>query len=164
MKQEELIIYWKKFFKDLFFGTFVRVVALSFLGVALGFAFFVTMNSYVIQPREFSNWLEWLIIILGFFWYIGWGIFHGVGSAITYTTQRKLEETVEGLQELLDFLSRQALVSMSKAHKTFTKEEISKKFDSLGHEFQNNLRLKGLGGWMASILFGIILKGLRFLF
>ena len=164
MKQEELIIYWNFFLKDLFLGTFLRVVAMSFLGLALGFAFFAALNGYAIQPREFGKWLEWLILIPGFFWYTAWGIFHGVGSAITYTTQRKLEETVRGLQGLLDLLSRQVLGSISTAHKTFTKEEIAEKFDSLGREFQNNLRLKGLGGWIASILFGIILKGLRFLF
>ena len=164
MTQEELIIHWKNFFKDLFLGTFTRAVSSGLLGFGLGAAFLGLFKGYFLDQIEISVWLEVPILGLAMVWYLAWGLFHSLGGATIYTIQRKVSETIGGLQSLLDLLSRQALGSIPKVHRVFTKTEISEKFEGFGKQFQANLKLKGLTGWIVSFFFGLILKVLRFMF
>ena len=41
---------------------------------------------------------------------------------------------------------------------------MARQFDNIGKDFQYKLRLKGITGWISSIIFWIILKALKILF
>ena len=164
MTQEKLIVHWKLFVKDLFLGTFTRVVICGFTGFGFGSIFLGLFKNNKLEPLDLNIWLEWPILSMFIFWFLGWGTFHGLGGAIVYTLQKKISEMVSGIQGLFDLLSKQALGSISKIHRVFTKDEIAEKFDSFGKDFQANLKLKGVGGWLSSFFFTFILRTLKFMF
>ena len=41
---------------------------------------------------------------------------------------------------------------------------MARQFDNIGYDFQNKLRLKGITGWISSIIFWVILKAMKILF
>tara|TARA_B100000686_G_C16609251_1_gene872904 strand:- start:344 stop:1036 length:693 start_codon:yes stop_codon:yes gene_type:complete len=164
MTQEELIIYWKNFFKDLFLGTFSRAVLWCSLSILLSIGLFSLFKAFILDSINIGMWIEWLFLGLAAFWYFSWGVFHGLSGAIIHTIHKKISETIGGLQGLLDLLSKQVFMSTSKVQRVFTKEEISEKFNSFGNKFLNELKLKSPAGWAASFFFKLILKVLRLMF
>ena len=78
--------------------------------------------------------------------------------------EKKFIEAVHGLHDLLDLFTREVITRIPKFNKTTPREEMERQFDNIGKDFQNKLRLKGITGWISSIVFWVILKALKILF
>ena len=66
---------------------------------------------------------------------------------------------------MLDILTRGVMQRFPKLGKEIPKEKLAERFDQVGKEFLNKLRLKkGLVSFAGFILFGMILKSLKFFF
>lgn len=160
MEKTSVVTFWKNFFTDLLTGAVLSLFLFTFGGFAAG------MISVYFLSRFFTeSWWQWLGIPLALIWYGAWGIFHGLASSIALTTSRKLSEMVGGLQDLLDLLSIEVIGKFKKFEKNIPKEELAQKFDQFGEKFLDDLRLKkGLLYLPTRMLYGIILKGLKFFF
>lgn len=72
---------------------------------------------------------------------------------------------VGGIQGLLDLITREVVKKFPRFHKNIPKEKLSETFDNIGKGFLDNLKLKGgLIRFASRILFGVILKALKFFF
>ena len=78
---------------------------------------------------------------------------------------QKLKEGLEGLQQLLDWLTREVIGRTPKLQKNIPRSEFEKKYDQVGNELKTKLKQKsGLTSFFSAILFGVILKALKFFF
>jgi hypothetical protein len=76
-----------------------------------------------------------------------------------------MREALSGLQELLDWLTREVIGRFPKFQKNIPKHELAEKYDQIGNELRQKLKQRGgLAGFSSGILFAVILKALRFFF
>lgn len=164
MDKPELIKFWQRFFTDLFIGTFKSFFVFSLCGLALGATALYGFKLTLLEELDWQPWIETLILVSAFFWFGGFGVLHGLIFSIIKIVGKKFTEMVGGLHDLLDLFTREVVSRIPRFSKNIPKEELAKKFDEIGKEFQAKLRLKGITGWISSVLFGIILKALKFFF
>ncbi len=165
MDKQRILAYWQAFFADLFVGTFKRFFLFSLAGLLLGGLGWFGFDLWVLEPADGPGWVENLIGIALLFWYAGFGLIHGWISGLVHIVSRKLRQTVSGLHDLLDLMTREVIGQFPRFSKNIPKEELAVKFENTGQDLKNRMRLKGgLAGWMGSWVFGAILKGLKFLF
>jgi hypothetical protein len=165
LEQPQVIKFWRDFFSDLFLGTFKKLFIFSLLGFALGMALLAVFKWWALDGNDWSGWLNFLVLILTFFWFGVWGTIHGIAYSVLSVGWKKLSQMLEGLHGLLDVLTRGVMQRFPKLGKDIPKEKLTERFDQVGKDFLNKLRLKkGLVSFAASILFGMILKSLKFFF
>ncbi len=164
MDKPNLIQFWQRFFADLFIGTFKSFFIFSLAGFAVGVTTLYGFKLTILAELDWQAWIETLILVFAFFWFVGFGIFHALISSVVHIVGKKFTEMVGGLHDLLDLFTREVIARIPKFSKNIPKEELAKKFDQIGKEFQSKLRLKGITGWISSVFFGIILKALKFFF
>ncbi len=165
MDRQALVAYWKKFFTDLFVGSIIRLALYIGCGCLAGVFSTFLLKSTSLDSLQISVWLEWLCLALALVWNIGFGFFHGFFGAAIQTINQKLSEVTVGLQDLLDILSKEVLTKLSSLNKTYQKEEAARIFSQMGDNFLKSLELKGgIQGILGSLIFGFIIKVLRFLF
>ena len=165
MNKQELIQFWQKFFADLFLGTIVNLFLFGLFGMGLGLTFLLIFKSQVLGSLDWQGWIEMLLLILSFVWYGGWGVAAALLFSVVQTVRKKFTEAVGGLHDLLDLFTREVMKRIPKFSKTTPKEELDKQFDNIGNEFKEKLRLKkGVLGWVSSVVFGVLIKALKFFF
>jgi hypothetical protein len=165
MNRQELIQFWQKFFADLFLGTITNLFLFGLLGMGLGLTFLLIFKSQVLGSLDWQGWIEMILLILSFMWYGGWGVVAALLFSIIQTVRKKFTEAVGGLHDLLDLFTREVMKRIPRFSKSTPKEELDKQFDNIGNEFKQKLRLKkGVFGWVSSMVFGIIIKALKFFF
>ncbi len=165
MDKKALVTYWKKFFADLFVGSIIRLALYTGSGCLAGIFSTFLLKSTSLDSIEISAWLEWLCVGLVLVWNICFGIFHGFFGAAIQTINQKLSEVTVGLQDLLDILSKEVLTKLNSLNKTYQKEEAARIFSQMGDNFLKSLELKGgIQGILGTLIFGFIIKVLRFLF
>ena len=165
MNKQELIQFWQKFFADLFLGTITNIFLFGLLGMGLGLTFLLIFKSQVLGSLDWQGWIEMILLILSFIWFGGWGVVSALLFSIIQTVRKKFTEAVGGLHDLLDLFTREVMKRIPRFSKTTPKEELDKQFDNIGNEFKQKLRLKkGVLGWVSSMVFGVVIKALKFFF
>ena len=164
MEKPQIFQYWRKFFADLFLGTFKKLFLFSLAGFAVGLLTLLAYKWIVLAELEWETWIQTLILLSGILWYGGFGVLHAWIFAVAQVMEKKFIEAVHGLHDLLDLFTREVIARIPKFNKSTPREEMEKQFDNIGKDFQNKLRLKGITGWISSIIFWIILKALKILF
>ena len=165
MEKPAVAAYWRKFFMDLLVGTFKSLFLFGSAGFALGMSAAVILNLAYVDPLDWSGWLSWLVVILAAIWLGALGTLHGLTSSIIFVVSKKLSEMVLGLHDLMDILVSEVMKNYSSFDKKIPKKELAAKFDNVGKKFLNDLKLKkGLLSFMSRIIFGVILKVLKFIF
>jgi len=165
MDRTRLIAFWKNFFSDLFLGTLLRLFLFAALGAGLGVGALLLFKGGSLEPREFSGWAEMAMLAAAFFWFTGFGLLGGLAAAVLHTGSSKIRQAAGGLNDLLDLLSRQMLGRFPRFSRDIPREKLEKEFDQLGREFRGQLKLKkGLRGALAALLFGWVVKTLKFFF
>jgi len=164
MDKPGLIRFWQRFFTDLFLGTFIKLFLSSLCGFALGAAALYGFKMTMLAELDWQSWIKTAVLVLTFFWFAGFGVFHGLIFSVIHIVGKKFTEMVGGLHDLLDLFTREVIARIPRFSKNIPREELARKFDDIGREFQGKLRLKGITGWISSVLFGIILKALKFFF
>jgi hypothetical protein len=161
----QLVAFWKVFFADLFLGTFKRLVLFGVLGAALGAGVLAMFKVNALDPRDLASWADAGVLALVLFWFTGFGFLGGLVAAVLTTGSRKLRQATGGINDLLDLLSHQVLSRFPKVCRDIPRRKLEKEFDQLGQEFQNQLKLKkSLKGAFAALLFGWVIKTLKFFF
>lgn len=165
MDRKALVTYWKNFFADLFVGSILRLALYIGCGCLAGAFSTFLLKTTSLDSLQISAWLEWLCLALVLVWNIGFGFFHGFLGAAIQTINQKLCEVTVGLQDLLDILSKEVLDKLYSLNKTYQKEEAARIFSQMGDKFLKSLELKGgIQGIFGYLIFGFIIKVLRFLF
>jgi hypothetical protein len=164
MEKPQILQFWQKFFADLFLGTFKKLFLFSVAGFAVGLLTLLAYKWIVLADLEWENWVKILILLSGILWYGGFGVLHAWIFAVAQVMEKKFIEAVHGLHGLLDLFTREVIARIPKFNKSTPREEIERQFDNIGRDFQKKLRLKGITGWVSSIIFWIILKALKILF
>jgi hypothetical protein len=164
MEKSKIFQYWRKFFTDLFLDTFKKLFLFSIAGFTLGLLTLLTYKWFVLADLDWEDWAKTLILLAGILWYGGFGVLHAGVFAVAQLMEKKFFEAVHGLHDLLDLFTREVIARIPKFNKSTPREEIERQFDSIGKDFQSKLRLKGITGWISSIIFWIILKALKILF
>nr|MBC8282636.1 hypothetical protein [Nitrospinota bacterium] len=165
MNKSQIIDYWLAFFRDLLVGTLKKIFLFGFAGLGLGILSILVFDSQVLDIAEWNNWLEGLILILASFWYLSMGVLHGWIACALQVMIQKIREGLEGLQQLLDWLTREVIGRIPKFQKNIPRSELEKKYDLVGSELKAKLKQKGgITGFFSGILFGVILKVLKFFF
>jgi hypothetical protein len=165
MDRQVLVAYWKKFFADLFVGSIIRLALYIGCGCLAGVFSTFLLKTVSLDSLQISSWLEWLCLVFALVWNIGFGFFHGFFGAAIQTINQKLSEVAVGLQDLLDILSKEVLTKLNSLKKTYKKEEAARIFSQMGNNFLKSLELKGgVQGILGYLIFGFIIKVLRFLF
>ena len=119
----------------------------------------------VLDAVEWNIWLEGVILSIVGLVYLGLGFFHGLISCSLHILNKKLREAVSGLQDLLDWLAQEVIGCFPKFKKNIDKRELAQKYDQIGNELRQKLKQRGgLTGFISGIMFGVILKALRFFF
>ncbi|GJL79834.1 MAG: hypothetical protein NPINA01_28230 [Nitrospinaceae bacterium] len=164
MDKPALLNYWQKFFSDLFLGTFKKLFLFSLTGFVSGVLVLFVFKSTMIAELDWQAWLKTLVLVLVFFWFGGFGVFHGLISSVIHVVGKKFKEAVLGLHDLLDLFTREVMTRIPRFNKSTPREEIEKQFENIGRDFQNKLRLKGITGWISSLFFWVLVKALKILF
>jgi len=164
MEKPQIFQYWRKFFADLFLGTFKKLFLFSLAGFAVGLMTLLAYKWIVLADLEWEAWIKTLILLSGILWYGGFGVLHAWIFAVAQVMEKKFIEAVHGLHDLLDLFTREVIARIPKFNKSTPREEMERQFDNIGKDFQKKLRLKGITGWISSIIFWIILKALKILF
>ncbi len=165
MNKQQVLDFWIVFFKDLLVGTFKSLFLFGIAGVSLGALAIFIFDIKVLDSAEWSGWLEWLILILVAGAYLGLGLFHGWIACSLHILEKKLREALSGLQDLLDWLTREVIGRFPKFQKNIPKHELAQKYDQIGNELRQKLKQRGgITGFISGILFAVILKVLRFFF
>jgi len=165
MDRPQLIAFWKNFFADLFLGTVLRLFLFGLLGAGLGVGALTLFKTISLEPRDFAGWAETGMLVMAFLWFSGFGLLGGIAAAVIHTGSRKIRQAAGGLHDLLDLLSRQMLGRLPKINRDIPRERLEKEFDQLGREFQSQLKLKkSIRGALAALLFGGVIKTLKFFF
>ena len=165
MSNSQILDYWLKFFRDLFLGTLKKLFIYCFFGLGIGVLSILTFDAKVLDIAEWNSWLESTIFILASLWYLGIGILHSLIACVLNVMIQKLKEGLEGLQKLLDWLTREVIGRIPKLQKNIPRSELEKKYDQVGNELKTKLKQKGgFASFFSGILFGVILKVLKFFF
>ena len=165
MDSPKILDYWISFFRDLLVGTLKKLFIFSFAGLGLGILSILNFDSKVLDVAEWNSWLETSIFILVSLWYLGIGVLHSLIACALHVMIQKLKEGLEGLQQLLDWLTREVIGRTPKLQKNIPRSEFEKKYDQVGNELKTKLKQKsGLTSFFSAILFGVILKALKFFF
>ena len=165
MDSPKILDYWISFFRDLLLGTLKKLFIFGFAGLGLGILSIMTFEAQVLDVAEWNSLLETSIFILISFWYLGIGVLHSLIACALHVMIQKLKEGLEGLQQLLDWLTREVIGRTPKLQKNIPRSEFEKKYDQVGNELKTKLKQKsGLRGFFSGILFGVILKALKFFF
>jgi hypothetical protein len=92
-------------------------------------------------------------------------MFHGWIACSLHLLGKKLQEALSGLQELLDWLTREVIGRFPNFQKNIPKHELAEKYDQIGDELRQKLKQRGgITGFSSGLLFVVILKALRFFF
>ena len=135
------------------------------MGFSLGALAIFVFNLNVLDAIEWSTWLEGTILILVGGGYLGLGMFHGWIACSLHLLGKKLQEALSGLQELLDWLTREVIGRFPNFQKNIPKQELAEKYDQIGDELRQKLKQQGgITGFSSGLLFVVILKALRFFF
>ena len=165
MSKPQILDYWLKFFQDLFLGTLKKLFIFCFFGLGVSVLSILTFDAKVLDIAEWNSWLESSIFILASLWYLGIGILHSFIACVLNVMIQKLKEGLEGLQQLLDWLTREVIGRIPKLQKNIPRSELEKKYDQVGNELKTKLKQKGgFASFFSGILFGVILKVLKFFF
>ena len=164
MEKPQIFQFWQKFFADLFLGTFKKLFLFSVAGFVIGLMTLLAYKWIVLAELEWESWIKILILLSGILWYGGFGVLHAWIFAVAQVMEKKFIEAVHGLHDLLDLFTREVIARIPKFNKSTPREEMERQFDNIGKDFQSKLRLKGITGWISSIIFWIILKALKILF
>jgi len=165
MNKSQIFDYWLKFFRGLFLGTLKSFLLFSFTGFGLGILSTIAFDSQFLDTVDWSEWLETSILLLAYIWYLSLGVFHGWISCALHVMIQKIREAIEGLQQLLDWITREVIERTPKFQKNILRSELEEKYDQTGKELLNKLKREGgLAGLFSGILFGVILKALKFFF
>lgn len=158
-----VIAYWRKFFADLFLGTFVNLFLFVAAGGVLGFVCTFMLDSSWLDSSGWSGWLQWLVLLPSFGWFELWGLFHGLAACTVYVVQKKLGEVIIGLHDLLDILMKGLLTAYPRMDKRIPRKELEDKFEKLGQQFLEDLKLKGGPlSFVKRAIFQVMLKALKF--
>ena len=165
MNKEEIVLFWRKFFTDLLLGTFIRLFLYGVVGFTLGLVGLFIMDLFVMEELDWNTWVVWTILFFSFGWYTGFGILHGLIASIIQTTSKKLSEALAGLHDLLDLLTHGVVEKIPRFSKNIPRNQLEKTFDGIGRNFLAQLKLKqGITAFLSRILFGTILKVIKFFF
>ena len=165
MNKQQVLDFWFGFFKDLLVGAFKNLFLFGIVGFSLGALAIFVFNLNVLNAIEWSTWLEGTILILVGGGYLGLGMFHGWIACSLHLLGKKLQEALSGLQELLDWLTREVIGRFPNFQKNIPKHELAEKYDQIGDELRQKLKQRGgITGFSSGLLFVVILKALRFFF
>ncbi len=165
MNKPQILDFWIGFFKDLLIGTFKNLFLFGIFGFSLGALATYGFDLKVLDTAEWNVWLEGIILTLVGIGYLGLGLMHGWISCSLHLLSKKMREALTGLQELLDWLTREVIGRFPKFQKNIPKHELAEKYDQIGNDLRQKLKQRGgITGFSSSILFGVILKALRFFF
>ena len=165
MSKEEIITYWRRFFTDLLVGTFKKLLLFGLTGFVLGLISLFIMDHFVMEELEWSTWIVSTVLVLSFGWYTGFGVFYGLIACIIQTSSKKITEALAGLHDLLDLLTHGVVEKIPRFNKNIPRNQLEDTFDGIGKNFLEQLRLKrGVTAFLSRILFGTILKVIKFFF
>jgi len=160
-----VLAYWKTFFTDLFLGTFLYLFLFTAAGTLLGLGSALTLDNVYLDSSGWNGWVQWLVLLLALIWFPALGVLHGLVSCTVFIAGKKLAEMLVGLHDLLDLLSKGVLASLPHLDKRTPRKQFEEKFETLGHQFLNDLKLKGGPvNWVKRLVFLGILKALKFFF
>ena len=145
MDKEEIILFWRRFFTDLLFGTFFKLLLSGLIGFVLGMLGLYVMNHFFMDVPEWSRWFVWVVLLFSFGWYAGFGILYGLIASIIHTTSKKLTEALTGLHGLLDLLTHGVVEKIPQFSKNIPRNQLEDTFDGIGKNFLEQLRLKQRG-------------------
>jgi hypothetical protein len=165
MNKSQIIDYWLAFFRDLLIGTLKKLFLFCFIGLGLGGLSIIVFDSQILDVADWSNWLEILLISIATLWFLCFGALHGIVACALQVMIQKIREALEGLQQLLDWLTREVIDRIPKFQKNIPKSELEIKYDQVGNELLTKLKQRGgITGLFSGILFNVILKVLKFFF
>jgi hypothetical protein len=163
--KNQVLNYWQKFFADLLIGTFMNLFFFGVVGFAIGMIAVYSLKEVYIWSTDWSGWLQWLALIFALLWYGLWGPVHGFIASILHSARGKFQQMVGGLHDLMDILVSGVLSSYPQVNKSIPKEELARKFDEIGKNILDGLKLKGGPiNWIKGLFFRAILKVLKFIF
>jgi len=165
MDKSQIIDYWLAFFRDLLIGTLKKLFLFCFIGLGLGGLSIMVFDSQILDVADWSNWLEILLISIATLWFLCFGALHGIVACALQVMIQKIREALEGLQQLLDWLTREVIGRIPKFQKNIPKSELEIKYDQVGNELLTKLKQRGgITGFFSGVLFSVILKVLKFFF
>ncbi len=165
MNKQQVLDFWIVFFKNLLLDTFKNLFLFGVSGFSIAILATFIFNGQVLDSLEWSGWLEVIILTVVAIYYLGLGLFHGWIACSLHLLGKKLREALSGIQELLDWITREVIGRFPKFHKTIPKNELAQKYDQIGNELRQKLKQRGgITGFASGVLFGVILKVLRFFF
>ena len=165
MNKEKIVLFWRKFFTDLLLGTFIRLFFYGVVGFTLGLVSLFIMDHFVMKELDWNTWVVWTVLFFSFGWYTGFGILQGLIASIIQTTSKKLSEALAGLHDLLDLLTHGVVEKIPRFSKNIPRNQLEETFDGIGRNFLAQLKLKqGITAFLSRILFGTILKVIKFFF
>ena len=165
MNKQQVLDFWIEFFKDLLVGTFKNLFLFGILGFSLGALAIFIFDLKVLDTVEWSVWVEGTILFLLGGVYLGLGVLHSWISCSLHLLGKKIREALSGLQELLDWLTREVIGRFPRFQKNIPKHELAQKYDQIGNELRQKLKQRGgIAGFSSGLLFAVILKALRFFF
>ena len=165
MKKEEIISYWRRFFSDLLVGTFVRLFTFGAIGFFLGLTGLFIMDHFFMEELEWSTWIISTVLVFSFGWYTGFGTIFGLLACVIQTSSKKITEALAGLHNLLDLLTHGVVEKIPRFNKNIPRNQLEDTFDGIGKNFLEQLKLKqGVTAFLSRILFGTILKVIKFFF
>ena len=105
------------------------------------------------------------VLVLSFGWYTGFGTIFGLIACIIQTSSKKITEALAGLHDLLDLLTHGVVEKIPRFSKNIPRNQLEDTFDGIGKNFLEQLKLKrGVTAFLSRILFGTILKVIKFFF
>ena len=165
MDKSQIIDYWLAFFRDLLIGTLKKLFLFCFIGLGLGVITIMIFDSQILEVADWSNWLEILLISIATLWFLCFGALHAIVACALQVMIQKIREALEGLQQLLDWLTREVIDRIPKFQKNIPKSELEIKYDQVGNELLTKLKQRGgITGFFSGVLFSVILKVLKFFF
>ncbi len=163
MQKEEIVDYWRKFFADLLVGTFIKLLLFGLIGFVLGLIGLFIMDHFVMKGLESDTWVMSTVLVLSFGWYTGFGVIYGLIACIIQTSSKKITEALAGLHDLLDLLTHGVVEKIPRFNKNIPRNQLEDTFDNIGKNFLEQLKLKrGVTAFLSRILFGTILKAIKF--
>ena len=165
MKKKEIIDYWRNFFTDLLVGTFIKLLLFGSIGFVLGLTGLFIMDHFFMKELEWNTWIVSTALVLSFGWYTGFGVIFGLIACIIKTSSKKITEALAGLHDLLDLLTHGVVEKIPRFNKNIPRNQLEDTFDGIGKNFLEQLKLKrGVTAFLSRILFGTILKVIKFFF